>query len=461
MVVQRNWRGGLTVWVALLGLVLLQPVPLEAAQRQGSDTAAPSKANTKTKAKAKAKAKTKAKAKSKSASQLTGTLRVGTTGDYPPFSWRDPATGDYLGSDIDQARSLGAALKRRVVFVPTSWSTLQADHDAGRFDIAMGGISVTPERSKRGHFSNAYLRDGKTPVARCAEVNRYQTVEQINQPAVRVIVNPGGTNERFARTKLWQSSLTVFSDNTVIFDELLEQRADVMVTDAIEGRLQQKMRPGLCVVHPDKPFDRSAKAYWLPRDKKLKQRVDHWLAASLASGSATRSLDKWLEYPWSQQVGPDSVAVRRIATLINERLSMMPDVARYKWNSGGAIEDPPREQQLLDSVRQQALQQGLPAARVTAFFAAQIEAAKVVQRELFEQWRLSGQGKFDSVVDLAAQIRPRLDSLNPQFLEALAAVPADLSRDHFPALAFTATSAAAVATAVAPLLEPGPREPLR
>ena len=98
-------------------------------------------------------------------------LRVGTTGDYPPFSFIDTQTGQYQGSDIDQARALAAALHRRLVFVPTSWGTLSADLSAGRFDIAMGGVSVNPQRAAQGVFTAAYLHDGKTPVVRCDEVS--------------------------------------------------------------------------------------------------------------------------------------------------------------------------------------------------------------------------------------------------------------------------------------------------
>ena len=34
-----------------------------------------------------------------------------------------------------------------------------------------------------------------------------------------------------------------------------------MMTDAEETLLQQKLRPGLCAVHPDKPFTFSEKGF--------------------------------------------------------------------------------------------------------------------------------------------------------------------------------------------------------
>jgi chorismate mutase-like protein len=377
-------------------------------------------------------------------------LRVGTTGDYPPFSFLDTQTGQYQGSDIDQARALAAALQRRLVVVPTTWRTLASDLAAGRFDIAMGGVSVNAQRAAQGVFTAAYLQDGKTPLVRCDEVARFQSVEQINRPDVRLVVNPGGTNERFAREQLAQANLRIFADNVTIFDEIEAKRADVMVTDAIEARLQQRLRPGLCAVHPEHPFDRTAKAYWLPAGSALLPAVQRWLAGSIRRGEAGGRLQYWLAYDWRPDIA-QTAAVRQLLTLIDERLALMPEVARYKWNSSAAIEDLPREQALLESVRGQALQRGLNADTVTAFFAAQIEASKVVQRELFSTWQAAGQGKFAQVVDLGTQIRPRLDQLNPSLLDALAAVRLPVAGSALPQLSFAASSPAAAAVSVGPL----------
>lgn len=41
--------------------------------------------------------------------------------------------------------------------------------------------------------------NGKTPVVRCADVPKFQTLAAIDQPTTRAIANPGGSNERFAK----------------------------------------------------------------------------------------------------------------------------------------------------------------------------------------------------------------------------------------------------------------------
>jgi cyclohexadienyl dehydratase len=207
-----------------------------------------------------------------------GTLRVGMTGDYRPFSFLNPSTSKFEGFDVDLAEALGKAMGVKVEFVKTSWPTMMKDFEADKFDLVTGGVSITLDRQKKGMFSTPIMREGKTPIARCGDVSKYQTLEQIDKPEVRVIVNPGGTNERFARTNLKSAKITVYQDNVTIFDQIAKGDADLMMTDASETRFQQKLHAGvLCAVHPDQPFDFSEKGLWMQRDAALKDFVDQWL----------------------------------------------------------------------------------------------------------------------------------------------------------------------------------------
>ncbi|PRH85573.1 amino acid ABC transporter [Labrys okinawensis] len=226
----------------------------------------------------------------------SGVLRVGSTGDYRPFSYKDPASGEFSGFDIDQAKSLAETLGVKLEIVPTTWSSLSADFEAGKFDVAMGGVSVTFDRQKKGLFSSPYMREGKTPIARCADKGKFETLQDIDKPEVTVVANPGGTNEKFARASLKQAKIVIFPDNTKIFDEVAAGRADLMMTDASETLYQEKLHPGvLCAVHPDKPFNFAEKAYWLQRDIGLKDFVDQWLHQSIETGAYQKIYDKWFK----------------------------------------------------------------------------------------------------------------------------------------------------------------------
>ena len=150
----------------------------------------------------------------------TGLLRVGTTGDYAPFSH---LKGDeYVGIDIELARDLAASLGVELTLIKTSWPTLMEDLTNGTFDIGMSGISKNLERQRVALFSRSYHSGGKTPIIRCQDKANFSTLGQIDQAKTRLIVNPGGTNEKFVRTNIKQAQIRVHEDNTTIFDEIIK-----------------------------------------------------------------------------------------------------------------------------------------------------------------------------------------------------------------------------------------------
>ena len=223
-----------------------------------------------------------------------GVLRACTPGDYKPFSFLKP-DGAYEGIDIDLAQSLATAMGAKLEIVKTSWSNLMPDFTAGKCEVAIGGISVTTERQKRAFFSTAYMVNGKTPIVRCEDVKKYQTVADIDKPGVRVIANPGGSNERYAKANFKTAQLTIHPENLTIFDEILAKRADVFVTESAEALTQQKLKPGLCAVNPDKPLQYGEMAWLLPRnDGVMKAFVDQWLHLAKETGEYQRTVDKWL-----------------------------------------------------------------------------------------------------------------------------------------------------------------------
>ncbi|HPI97116.1 MAG TPA: transporter substrate-binding domain-containing protein [Synergistales bacterium] len=225
----------------------------------------------------------------------TGVLKVGTTGDYKPFTYLNKDTGEFEGIDIDMARSLAAALGIRLEFVQTSWKNIVSDLVEGKYDVAMGGISKRLSRQTDVFFTIPYLETGKAPITLKENFDRFQTLEQIDQEGVRVIVNPGGTNEQFARANLKKATIVVHDDNVTIFDQIVQGKADLMMTDAVETMVQEKLHPELKAVNPDKPFTFTEFGYMLPRgDVIFKEWVDLWLHTVLKTGEYQDYFDKWV-----------------------------------------------------------------------------------------------------------------------------------------------------------------------
>ena len=226
--------------------------------------------------------------------RASGVLRVGTTGDYAPFSSEQNEV--LSGVDITLAEAFAHALGVEVHFVRTSWPELLADYRSNAFELAASGISRTPERAAQATLSRGYHRGGKTAIARCKDQKRFDTLTEIDRPEVRVVVNPGGTNERFARETLHAAQLRVFDDNQRIFDEIVEGRADVMFTDDVEVALQRRLRPSLCRA-TQKLWRPADKVWLLARDRAFRAEVDAFLEERLNDGSVARLLRRALAPP--------------------------------------------------------------------------------------------------------------------------------------------------------------------
>ena len=146
-----------------------------------------------------------------------GTIRIGTTGDYIPMSYLNPQTGEYEGIDAELSKLIAESLGVKIEYVPTTWPTLTADTLAGKFDIALCGISRNYNRAKIMAMSDAYGEGifGKTILCRKADAKKFRTVSDLNRPEVRIMINPGGTNEKFARANLPQAQLIVHNENAI------------------------------------------------------------------------------------------------------------------------------------------------------------------------------------------------------------------------------------------------------
>ena len=184
-----------------------------------------------------------------------GTLLVGTTGDYRPLTFRE-ADGTYWGFGIEMAEAIAHALGVKMAFVGTSWPTLTADvlAEPQRFDLAIGGITITDARRETMLMSDGYLENGKTILCRAAEAERYRSLADLDRPEVRVMVNPGGLNEKFALENLTHATIIVHEKNEEIPTLIAEGAADVMITEITEAPYYVKADPRLAAPLMHAPF---------------------------------------------------------------------------------------------------------------------------------------------------------------------------------------------------------------
>ncbi|WP_326808522.1 MULTISPECIES: gamma subclass chorismate mutase AroQ [unclassified Streptomyces] len=106
--------------------------------------------------------------------------------------------------------------------------------------------------------------------------------------------------------------------------------------------------------------------------------------------------------------------------LAAERILLADKVAAAKFGTDTPIEDPEREQQVLDQAKALAIESGLDTRETVEFFRAQIEMSKVVQQGLYELWTEHPELAPKKRPDLATEVRPELDRITGEFIDQLA-----------------------------------------
>jgi cyclohexadienyl dehydratase len=197
-----------------------------------------------------AKAQQAAGGKSRLAQILErGTVRIGTTGDFNPMSFRDPGSNEYRGFDIEAMTQFAADTGVKIEWVPAEWATLVAGIAANRFDI-FSGASVSMARAKTAAFSIPYLEAGTVPVTTKAGTSKFKTWESLNGAGIRIAVSMGTVFEEQARRHFPLSEIKAVQSPATGFQEVLAGRADATITSNVEASTLVKRFDQLSLLAP-------------------------------------------------------------------------------------------------------------------------------------------------------------------------------------------------------------------
>ncbi len=237
-----------------------------------------------------------AQARSLKEIKSSGKLLVGTTGDYKPMSYLNKETGKYEGFDAEMAASLAKNLGVKLEYVPTTWKTLQDDTLSGKFDVAMCGITVTDARKKVMAMSDPYLTFGKTVLVTKSKAAQFKSLDDVNQPSVRVMYNPGGTNEKFAKESTPKAQLIMHEHNAEIPGLVGEGKADVMITETMEAVRYVKDNPKVAAPLVDKPFTENHFGVLMKQgEPDLLKAVNNWMAGIKADGTMAKWENEYIK----------------------------------------------------------------------------------------------------------------------------------------------------------------------
>jgi cyclohexadienyl dehydratase len=365
------------------------------------------------------------------ASHAGGKLRIGTSGDYPPFSKRvfGRDSGPYEGFDIEVAKAFAADQDLTIKWVPFKWPRLLDDLENRRFDIAMSGVTMRPDRSAVGRFSVPVVASGAVLILRDQDENEAartlptnQRLRLLDHPEMRIAVNAGGHLERVARKLFQHAQIKAIPNNASVRQALIAGLTDAVVTDTIEAPLWLKNTTGLTTLGP---LTQDRKAYLGRADRgDLCDALDAWLLAREADGS----LAKWrAQYFGEGAAHRTAEPINALLASINERLALMPLVAEEKRDSVRPIEDIAQEQRVLfnavnrvDAITKREGRPALSRQAIRSFYQVQIDAAKAIQRHVLAGRAPEHPPKRDQ--DLVRVLRPALSRISGRIAELLVMV---------------------------------------
>ena len=159
-----------------------------------------------------------------------GILRVGMS-TFVPWAMKDK-TGNLVGFEIDVAQQLGKDMGVTVEFVPTKWAGIIPALLTGKFDVIIGGMSITPDRNLKVNFSIPYDYAGQAIVANKKIAAGFNRLEQFNQPDVTIAARLGSTAAESANQFMPKAQKKFFDDEAQVIQEVLNGRAHAAVASA-------------------------------------------------------------------------------------------------------------------------------------------------------------------------------------------------------------------------------------
>ena len=225
----------------------------------------------------------------------SGTIRVGTTGDFNPMSFRDTTTNSYAGYDIEAMTQLASDMGVKIEWVVAEWATITAGIAADRYDI-FSGASVNVTRARVAALSVPYTEAGTVPLSLAANAERFQNWDQINQPGVRVAVSMGTVFEEQARAHFPNATIQAVQSPATGFQEVLARRADVTITSNVEGGTLVSRFPELRILVPGSEMrNRRPFAYVVAQDDQIWLNfVNTWVTLKRIEGFFAGLDRKWL-----------------------------------------------------------------------------------------------------------------------------------------------------------------------
>jgi polar amino acid transport system substrate-binding protein len=110
--------------------------------------------------------------------KASGTLRVAIIPNYPPMEFRDPATSDLTGFDVDLGKALAAKLGAKLDWQETSFDQMLPSLTTGRVDAILSGMTDLASRHATASFID-YLKSGPQFVVQASRAGEFKDMQSL------------------------------------------------------------------------------------------------------------------------------------------------------------------------------------------------------------------------------------------------------------------------------------------
>jgi len=223
-----------------------------------------------------------------------GELRVGFESGYVPFEMTDK-TGKFIGFDMDFARRLAKAMGVKFVPVDTAWDGIIPSLMTDKFDIIMGGMTITQERNLKVAFADPYIVVGQTILLNKKHAGTVKSYKDLNDPKYILTSRQGTTGEQAIKKMIPKATYKAFESEAEAGLEVINGKADALVYDLpFCGFLYGSQGKGK-TVFLNEPFTYEPLAWAINQgDPDFLNFLNNFLRQSKGDGFYDKVYNKWI-----------------------------------------------------------------------------------------------------------------------------------------------------------------------
>jgi polar amino acid transport system substrate-binding protein len=159
-----------------------------------------------------------------------GELRVGFESGYVPFEMTDKK-GNFIGFDMDYGQRLAKAMGVKFVPINTAWDGIIPALMTNKFDIIMGGMTITQERNLKINFADPYIVIGQTILLNKRHEGKVLSYKDLNDPKFILTSRMGTTGEQAIKRMIPKATYKGFESEAEAGLEVINGKADALVYD--------------------------------------------------------------------------------------------------------------------------------------------------------------------------------------------------------------------------------------